>query len=118
MLAVVGYSLNDTIVVADRVRENFHDNLESDDTEGLIDLSLNQTLSRTIFTSLTTVLVLLALYFFGGESLRLFAVALLAGIFIGTYSSIYVASSLLVSLGVTPSDFKEPEVDELEDEMP
>ncbi len=118
ILAVIGYSLNDTIVVADRVRENFHDNLESDDTEGLIDLSLNQTLSRTIFTSLTTVLVLLALYFFGGESLRLFAVALLAGIFIGTYSSIYVASSLLVSLGVTPSDFKEPEVDELEDEMP
>jgi len=119
VLAVIGYSLNDTIVVADRVRENFYDNLDSEDTAGLIDLSLNQTLSRTLFTSLTTMLVLLSLYFFGGESLRLFSVALLAGILVGTYSSIYVASSLLVSLGVLPSHFKTPEIiDEFEDETP
>ncbi len=118
VLAVIGYSLNDTIVVADRVRENFQDNLESEDSIGLIDLSLNQTLSRTVFTSVTTFLVLLSLYVFGGESLRLFSIALLAGIIIGTYSSIYVASSMLVSLGVLPAQFKEPELTELDDDMP
>lgn len=118
VLAVIGYSLNDTIVVADRIRENFQENLESEDSVGLIDLSLNQTLSRTLFTSITTLLVLAALYFFGGESLRLFSVALLAGIFVGTYSSIYVASSMLLSLGVLPAHFKEPDIAEFEDEMP
>lgn len=118
VLAVIGYSLNDTIVVADRVRENFQDNLHSEDSIGLIDLSLNQTLSRTVFTSVTTFLVLVALYVFGGESLKLFSVALLAGIVVGTYSSIYVASSMLVSLGVLPAQFKEPELTELDEDMP
>lgn len=118
LLAVIGYSLNDTIVVADRVRENFQDNLESDNSRGLIDLSLNQTLSRTLFTSATTLLVLVALYVFGGESLRLFSVALLAGVLVGTYSSIYVASSMLLSLGVLPAQFKEPEIVDFEDDTP
>lgn len=118
ILAVIGYSLNDTIVVADRVRENFKDNLDSKDTAGLIDLSLNQTLSRTLFTSLTTLLVLISLYIFGGPTLQVFSFALLAGIVIGTYSSIYVASSLLISLGVLPEQFKEQELVELEDELP
>lgn len=118
VLAVIGYSLNDTIVVADRIRENFQDNLESEDSARLIDLSLNQTLSRTVFTSVTTFLVLMALYVFGGESLKLFSIALLAGIVVGTYSSMYVASSMLISLGVLPAQFKEPELTELDDEMP
>lgn len=118
VLAVVGYSLNDTIVVADRIRENFQDNLESTDSIGLVDLSLNQTLSRTVFTSVTTFLVLLSLYLFGGESLRLFSIALLAGIVIGTYSSIYVASSMLIALGVLPAQFKEPELTDFDEEMP
>lgn len=118
VLAVVGYSLNDTIVVADRIRENFQENLESKDSRGLIDLSLNQTLSRTLFTSITTLLVLVSLYLFGGESLRLFSVALLAGVLVGTYSSIYVASSMLISFGVLPEHFKEPEIVDLEDDMP
>jgi len=118
VLAVIGYSLNDTIVVADRVRENFRDNLDSDDSQGLIDLSINQTLSRTIFTSLTTLLVLMSLYLFGGESLRLFSVALIAGIVVGTYSSIYVASSVLLSLNISPDQFVDIEIAEYDDGLP
>jgi len=119
ILAVIGYSLNDTIVVADRIRENFQENLDSTDNQGLIDLSLNQTLSRTLITSLTTFLVLLALYLFGGPSLELFSMALMVGIVVGTYSSVYVASNALISLGVMPSQFLVVEVltDEEEEEL-
>jgi len=103
VLAVIGYSLNDTIVVFDRIRENFRKIRKGDAIE-VIDASLNQTLSRTLITSLTTLLVLFALFIFGGELIHGFATALLAGVFVGTYSSIYVASSVLVAMGVSKED--------------
>jgi preprotein translocase subunit SecF len=103
LLAVIGYSLNDTIVVADRIRENFR-MLRKAGPEEIINISLTQTLSRTLVTSLTTILVLLALYFFGGEMINGFAKALLIGVFVGTYSSIYVASNMLLALNVTKED--------------
>lgn len=103
ILAVIGYSLNDTIVVFDRIRENFRKIRKGDAIE-VIDASLNQTLARTLITSLTTMLVLLALFVFGGELINGFATALLAGVIIGTYSSIYVASSVLVSMGISKED--------------
>lgn len=103
LLAVIGYSLNDTIVVFDRIRENFL-NSRSTDTEEIINGALNQTLSRTIMTSITTLLVLLALFFLGGEIIHGFAIALIIGVLVGTYSSIYVASSMILSLGINKSD--------------
>ncbi len=103
ILAVIGYSLNDTIVVFDRIRENFRKIRKSGAIE-IIDASLNQTLSRTIITSLTTLLVLIALFIFGGKLIHGFATALLAGIIVGTYSSIYVASSVLVAMGISKED--------------
>ncbi len=103
LLAVIGYSLNDTIVVYDRIRENFR-RLRKDKTIDILNTSLNQTLSRTIMTSLTTILVLLALFFFGGELIHGFATALLIGVFVGTYSSIYVASVMALVLGVSRDD--------------
>ncbi len=103
ILAVIGYSLNDTIVVFDRIRENFRKIRKSGAVE-VIDASLNQTLSRTIITSLTTLLVLIALFIFGGELIHGFATALLAGVIVGTYSSIYVASSVLVTMGSSKED--------------
>ena len=103
LLAVIGYSLNDTIVVFDRIRENFRKVRETDTVE-IMNLSVNQTLPRTILTSLTTLLVLLALYFFGGDSLQGFSVALIIGVLIGTYSSIFVASPVVLALGVTKQD--------------
>ncbi len=103
ILAVIGYSLNDTIVVFDRIRENFRKIRKSGAVE-VIDASLNQTLSRTIITSLTTLLVLIALFIFGGELIHGFATALLAGVIVGTYSSIYVASSVLVAMGISKED--------------
>ena len=103
ILAVIGYSLNDTIVVFDRIRENFRKIRKSGAIE-VIDASLNQTLSRTIITSLTTLLVLIALFIFGGELIHGFATALLAGVIVGTYSSIYVASSVLVAMGISKED--------------
>ncbi len=103
ILAVIGYSLNDTIVVFDRIRENFRKIRKGDAIE-VINASLNQTLSRTLITSLTTILVLLALFIFGGELIHGFATALLVGVLVGTYSSIYVASSVLVSMGVSKED--------------
>lgn len=96
ILTIVGYSLNDTIVVLDRVRENLRLASRKFDFRTLINMSINQTLSRTINTSLTTLLPVLTLYFFGGEVLSNFALALLIGIIVGTYSSIYVAGALLV----------------------
>jgi len=103
ILAVIGYSLNDTIVVYDRIRENFPRLRKAGPVE-VINISLNQTLSRTLMTSFTTLLVLIALFFLGGDMIHDFAAALLIGIIVGTYSSIYVASTSLVSLGVSRQD--------------
>lgn len=100
LLAVIGYSLNDTIVVFDRIRENFR-RLRKDSPVSIVNASLNQTLSRTMMTSFTTVLVVLAMYFFGGALIHGFAIALTVGIVIGTYSSIYVASSMVIALKIT-----------------
>ena len=118
VLAVVGYSLNDTIVVSDRIRENFR-LLRKADAFSVINESLTQTLGRTIVTSLTTLLVLLALYLFGGELIHNFAVALIVGVVIGTYSSIYVAANILLSLGMTREDLLPPVREGAEfDELP
>ena len=103
LLAVIGYSLNDTIVVFDRVRENFRI-IRKGTPEEVVNRSINQTLSRTIMTSLTTLLVLLALFIFGGELIHGFASALIIGIVVGTYSSIYVATSAALLLGVSKED--------------
>lgn len=103
VLAVVGYSLNDTIVVADRVRENFRVLRKSDSRE-LVDISLTQTLERTLITSLTTLLVLLALFFVGGEMIHNFALALIVGVVVGTYSSIYVAANVLLAMKISRED--------------
>lgn len=103
LLAVIGYSLNDTIVVSDRVRENFRAIRGASPSE-VIDHSLNQTLGRTLVTSLTTLLVLVALYLFGGEAMRGFALALIIGVVIGTWSSIYVAANILMLMQVKSED--------------
>ena len=110
ILAVIGYSLNDTIVVFDRIRENFL-KLRTQASSEIVNFSLNQTLSRTIMTSFTTMIVLVALYFLGGETINGFATALLVGIFVGTYSSIYVASNLTLALGITKEDLMSAEVE-------
>jgi len=104
ILAVIGYSLNDTIVVYDRIRENFRRLKKEEKPTSVINASLNQTLSRTLVTSGTTLIVIFCLYAFGGEMIRGFAVALAVGIMIGTYSSVYVASSALISLKVSRQD--------------
>lgn len=103
LLAVIGYSLNDTIVVFDRIRENFLSGRKAD-TETIINTSINQTLARTVVTSLTTMLVLFALYFFGGDLINAFAFALIVGVVIGTYSSIFVASTATMALGISRED--------------
>ena len=108
LLAVIGYSLNDTIVVSDRIRENFRTERVLEPID-MVDLSLNQTLGRTIVTSLTTLLVLFALYIFGGELIRGFSLALIIGVLIGTYSSIYVVANMLMSLTLTQEDLAVPE---------
>ena len=115
LLAVIGYSLNDTIVVYDRIRENFRVLRVSESLE-VLNTSLNQTLSRTIVTSLTTLLVLVVLAFFGGEMIYGFAIALLAGVIIGTYSSVYVAGNILMLLNVTREDLIPPPPKEDEEE--
>ena len=118
ILAVIGYSLNDTIVVYDRIRENFRE-LREGSSEEIMNISLNQTLSRTLMTSITTALVLVALALLGGEIIHNFAIALLIGVGIGTYSSIYVASPVVLALGITKEDLMIPvrEGEEI-DEMP
>jgi preprotein translocase subunit SecF len=108
LLAVVGYSLNDTIVVSDRIRENLRIVRRSSPSE-VIDISLSETLGRTLVTSLTTLLVLTALAVMGGEMIFGFAVALLVGVSVGTYSSIYVAATTLLKLGVSKEDVMIPE---------
>ncbi len=118
VLAVIGYSLNDTIVVADRIRENFR-KVRQRTPEEIIDISLTQTLDRTIVTSLTTLLVLVALFFVGGELIHGFSIALIVGIVIGTYSSIYVAANVLLMMGLTREDLMPPEKEnEALDQMP
>lgn len=118
LLAVIGYSLNDTIVVSDRIRENFRTQREMD-PQAMIDLSLNQTLGRTIVTSLTTLLVLFALFIFGGEMIKGFSLALILGVLVGTYSSIYVVANMLMSLTLIQDDLAIPEPEGVDfDELP
>ena len=108
ILAVVGYSLNDTIVLFDRIRENFPRYRKRQPLE-VVNTSINETLSRTLMTSTTTLIVLFALFFFGGEIIHGFAFTLITGVVIGTYSSIYVASTALLMLGVSKYDLMEVE---------
>ena len=118
LLAVIGYSLNDTIVVSDRIRENFRGERGYDPDE-IVNHSINQTLSRTLITSLTTLLVLLALFFFGGDMIRGFSQALIIGVLVGTYSSIYVVANMLLGLSITQDDLAIPEPEGAEfDDMP
>jgi preprotein translocase subunit SecF len=117
MLAVIGYSLNDTIVVFDRIRENFR-TIRNGEPETIMNVSLNQMLARTLMTSGTTLLVLFALFFLGGKAIQGFSVALLVGIFVGTYSSIYVASALALELKLTLVDLMPPKKEDLVDDMP
>lgn len=114
ILAVIGYSLNDTIVVFDRIRENFRKLRKATPLE-VMNGSINQTLARTLVTSLTTLLVLTALFLLGGEVIHSFALALIIGVVVGTYSSIYVASSLVLKLGVSKVDLMPVQKEELED---
>jgi len=113
ILAVIGYSLNDTIVVFDRVRENFR-KIRKKTAQEVTNISINQTISRTLKTSLTTLLVLLSLYFLGGEVIHAFALALIIGVVVGTYSSIYVATTTALGLGISRQDLMVPEKDEEE----
>lgn len=118
LLAVIGYSLNDTIVVFDRIRENFRKLRKGSPVE-IVNASLNQTLSRTLMTSITTMLVLIALFVFGGELIHGFATALIVGVFVGTYSSIYVASASALALGINKEDLMPVEKEGAEiDDMP
>ena len=118
LLAVIGYSLNDSIVVSDRIRENFRSE-RALTPEKLINLSLNQTLSRTIITSFTTLLVLFALFFFGGDAVRGFSLGLIIGVLIGTYSSLYIVTTILISLNLSQDDMAVPDVEGAEfDDMP
>lgn len=121
LLAVIGYSLNDTIVVADRIRENFR-KMRVGEPWDIINESIHQTITRTINTSGTTLVVLLALYFFGGEAINNFALALIIGVVVGTYSSIYVSANMLMVMGVTREDLmvpaKEGTGEETEEEQP
>jgi len=118
ILAVIGYSLNDTVVVFDRIRENFF-KLRGLGAGEAINISINETLARTIITGLTTLLVLVALLVVGGESIGPFSIALIVGIVVGTYSSIYIASAIALLFDVTPQDLIEPVKDpDLLDDLP
>ena len=117
ILAVIGYSLNDTVVVLDRIRETFR-NVRRKSPEAILDISINQTLSRTLITSMTTLLVLFSLFFLGGEIIHGFAFALIIGVVVGTYSSIYVASSTLMALDIRKQDFLSVAKEELVDDRP
>jgi preprotein translocase subunit SecF len=117
VLAVIGYSLNDTIVVFDRIRENFR-LIRREGAEAIMNLSVNQMLGRTVITSLTTLLVLLALLLMGGVAVRGFAIALIIGIVVGTYSSIYTASAVALVLDVNPEDLSPTKEDKKVDDQP
>ena len=114
LLAVIGYSLNDTIVVSDRIRENFRMMRRAKPVE-VINTSLNQTLGRTLVTSFTTLLVLITLLVLGGELISGFAIGLIIGVLVGTYSSIYVASNMLIILGISQEDLAVPEKEGADD---
>ena len=117
VLAVIGYSLNDTIVVADRIRENFRI-LRGKEPAEVIDIAITQTLARSMITSFTTMIVLVALYIFGGAVVSGFSVALMVGIFFGTTSSIYVAASILMFMHISKEDLMPPKRDEELDAIP
>ena len=118
VLAVIGYSLNDTVVAFDRIRENFV-KLRGTSSEDAMNVSINEMLARTIITGLTTLLVLIALLVLGGESVGPFSIALIVGIIVGTYSSIYTASAIALTFDVTAKDLLPPEVDpDLIDDLP
>ncbi len=117
LMAVIGYSLNDTIVVSDRIRENFRAKRKLN-SEQVINRSLNNTLGRTLITSLTTLLVLFSLLFLGGEIIRNFAIALSIGVVVATYSSIYVLTNVLLSMNITADDLAERTKDSFDDGMP
>ena len=114
ILATIGYSLNDTIVVFDRIRENFRV-IRRGTAEEIINASINQMLGRTMITSATTLLVLLCLFLLGGETVSGFALALIVGVFVGTYSSIYIASAAALALNVSPADLIPPKREEIDD---
>jgi len=117
LLAVIGYSLNDTIVVSDRIRENIRA-MDTEDVNEIINTSLNQTLGRTLVTSLTTLLVLFSLYLLGGELIKNFALALIFGVIVGTYSSIYIASNALIMMGLSKDHLKEEEPENSDNNLP
>src|SRR5690606_90186 len=118
VLAVIGYSLNDTVVVFDRVRENFL-TMRNRTPEEVLNRSINDTLSRTIMTGFTTLMVLAALYFIAGETLKPFSLALILGVLVGTYSSIYIASATALYLNITAQDLAPPQRDrKLIDDLP
>ena len=117
LMAVIGYSLNDTIVVSDRIRENFRVKRKLN-REQVINRSLNNTLGRTLITSLTTLLVLFSLLFLGGEIIRNFAIALSIGVVVGTYSSIYVLTNVLLLMNISADDLAERTRDSFDDGMP
>jgi preprotein translocase subunit SecF len=117
ILAVIGYSLNDTVVVLDRIRETFR-NIRKTPPEEILNISINQTLARTLVTSFTTLLVLFALFFFGGEIIHGFALALIIGVIVGTYSSIYIASSTLLVMNIHKQDFLVETKEVLVDDAP
>ena len=117
VLAVIGYSLNDSIVVSDRIRENFRI-MRTNSALKVMNDSINQTLSRTIATSMTTILVLLALLFLGGELIHNFALALTIGVAIGTYSSIYVVTATLLLMNISRDDLLVPEKEQELDDRP
>lgn len=116
LLALIGYSLNDTIVVFDRIRENFR-SLRGVDPETTVDISLTQTLSRTLVTSLTTLIVLMVLFLFGGEMINKFSLGLIIGVVIGTYSSVFVASNVVLSMNLAAQDLMPPKEEEDEGEI-
>ncbi len=117
LLAVIGYSLNDTIVVSDRIRENFRKKRRAEATQ-LIDKSLNQMLGRTLITSLTTLLVLFALFIFGGDAIQNFSLALIIGVLAGTYSSIYIVCNVLISMNIIADDLAVKKAESYDDGMP
>ena len=117
VLAVIGYSLNDSIVVSDRIRENFRI-MRTNDPLKIMNDSINQTLSRTLATSVTTLLVLLALLFLGGELIHNFALALTIGVAVGTYSSIYVVTGVLIMMNISRDDLLVPEEEPETDDRP
>jgi len=116
VLAVIGYSVNDSVVVLDRIRENFR-RIRRGDAMKIMNISINQTLSRTLMTSLTTLLAVVVLFLLGGPAIRNFSLALIIGVLVGTYSSVYIASATALELGVSREDLL-PKAKEEVDERP